>query len=414
MVLSDFNILGFEGLQVIDAVRIRDLKVPVVIVTGTGSEEVAVKAMKRGAADYVIKSPQHIRRLPYTIYEVIEKKRLQVDRQQAEQALRESEERFDLAVRGSTDGLWDWPDMSVDKTWWSPRYFELLGYKEGDFEPNILTLEELLHPDDLERASEAWRLHLEEQQPLDMEYRLRTKSGVYRWFRSRGMTVRDEDGEPIRMAGSIQDITERKQAEAALETANAELTRAANEAHEMALVANAASQAKNEFLANTSHELRTPLTGIIGLLQILNSDLSASREEESEFIESALDTSLHLLEVVNDVLDISNVEAGRLEINLERVRLADVLDEVKKTTGLQARQKGLALQFQVLADLYVQADPVRLQQVLLNLVGNALKFTDSGEVSVNAQPAPDPDYALIEITDTGVGIAPQFLPRAFE
>ena len=227
--------------------------------------------------------------------------------------------------------------------------------------------------------------------------------------RSRAETVHSKSNVHLK-----QEIAERKRAEETLETANVELVRAAEKARELVLIADAANRAKNEFLANTSHELRTPLTGVIGLLQIVNDDLSDSPEEEREFVQTALGSANHLLGVVNDVLDITNVEAGRLEISLERMRLADVLDKVQKAVGMQAQQKGLALQFDSAPGLYVQTDPARLRQVLLNLVGNAIKFTETGRVSVSAQPAADPDYALIEITDTGVGIAPQFLPSAFD
>ena len=127
-----------------------------------------------------------------------------------------------------------------------------------------------------------------------------------------------------------------------------------------------------------------------------------------------MDSSNHLLGVVNDVLDITNVEAGGLDIHLKRMRLADVLDKVQQAVSIQAQQKGLALRFDSVLDLNVQSDPARLRQVLLNLVGNAIKFTETGKVSVSVQPAADPDYVLIEVTDTGVGIAPKFLPSAFD
>ncbi|MBU1937039.1 PAS domain S-box protein [bacterium] len=138
------------------------------------------------------------------------------ERKQMEKELRESEERFELAVKGSNDGLWDWPDINKDEQWWSSRWQELLGYKEGEVQASISTLKALLHPDDLDRVSKAWNVHFENHIPVDIEYRLKTKSGQYRWFRGRGEALWDENGKPVRMSGSIQDITERKQAEKAL------------------------------------------------------------------------------------------------------------------------------------------------------------------------------------------------------
>ena len=142
---------------------------------------------------------------------------------EVEEKLRQSEERFDLAIQGSTDSIWDWPDMSTDKCWWSPRFYELIGYEDGEFEASIANFDAMMHPDDLERAGEALRRHLEEREPLDVEYRLKTKYGEYCWFRARGQTLRDNDGKPVRMAGSIQDITGRKQAEEEIRKLNEEL-----------------------------------------------------------------------------------------------------------------------------------------------------------------------------------------------
>ncbi len=140
-----------------------------------------------------------------------------LERKQVEEELRESEERFELAVKGSNDGLWDWPDVNKDEQWWSARWQELLGYKDGEIQAGVSTLKTLLHPDDLDRVFEAWDAHFENHTPVDMEYRLKIKSGQYRWFRGRGEALWDENGKPVRMSGSIQDITERKQAEEALQ-----------------------------------------------------------------------------------------------------------------------------------------------------------------------------------------------------
>ncbi len=136
------------------------------------------------------------------------------DRERTERALRESEERFSLAVEGSNDGLWDWPDVDNDKEWWSPRWYELLGYKDREIEASYSNFLRLLHPDDLKKTKEAISAHFEQREPVDIEYRLRTHSGEYRWFRGRDQAIWDENGEARRMSGSIQDITQQKKAEA--------------------------------------------------------------------------------------------------------------------------------------------------------------------------------------------------------
>ena len=140
-----------------------------------------------------------------------------VERKRAEDGIRESEQRFDLAIQGSQNGIWDWFDVEQDEQWWSPRFYELLGYENLEILARQSTFRDWVHPDDLDRNLEAIRAHLEEEKPFDLEYRLQTKRGEYRWFHVRGVAIRDEDGKPGRMAGSIQDVHTRRTAEEALQ-----------------------------------------------------------------------------------------------------------------------------------------------------------------------------------------------------
>ncbi len=145
------------------------------------------------------------------------------ERKQVEEALRKSEERFQLAVRGSSDGLWDWPDTKKEQMWFAPRFYELLGYEDGAFEASFSKFKELLHPEDRTSTLAAVSACLSEQAPKDVEYRFRTQSGSYRWFRARGQAFWDEKSQRQRMSGSITDITERQQVEALLKQAHDEL-----------------------------------------------------------------------------------------------------------------------------------------------------------------------------------------------
>ena len=142
----------------------------------------------------------------------------------AEEEGKQAEERLKLTVAGSNDGMWDWPDVNRDEEWWSPRWYELLGYENGEVEASLSNFKAFLHPDDLEGTAESIRAHFEEHAPFDTEYRLRTKSGEYRWFRGRGQALWDQDGRPVRMSGSIQDITDRKHAEVERERYEAMVT----------------------------------------------------------------------------------------------------------------------------------------------------------------------------------------------
>jgi PAS domain S-box-containing protein len=177
-----------------------------------------------------------------------------------------------------------------------------------------------------------------------------------------------------------------------------------------------ASQIKSEFLANTSHELRTPLNSIIGFLGLALDGYCANREEEREFLRNAQQSAKHLLAIINDVLDLAKIEAGRMELELGEVDLKMLLDEVRSLAEVQAQQKKLKLKFQCPDDPSprVYADSGKLRQVLVNLVGNAIKFTDRGSITVRSMVRQERGNVLIEVQDTGVGVPPEMKDRLFE
>ncbi len=338
-------------------------------------------------------------------------------RKQQEEALRKSQVYYQQAERMGKLGYWEWDHINDRLLSCSEQFaqnYEMSMDEALAYFSNGASGLSVIHPDDQERYGQHMDDVNEQREESEFEFKIITRSGAVRHVHVLSEFVRDKQGKVIKSFGTEQDITERVRAELALAAANVELENAVEKARELAVAADQANRAKTQFLANSSHELRKPLTGIIGLLQIVNDDLCESPQEERDLVQTALQSANHQLRVVNDVLDITSVEAGQLEISFERVWLAAVLAEVQQAVGVQAQQKGLALQFNIPLGLYLQVDPARLRQVLLNLMGNAIKFTETGDVSVSAQPAPDPDYALIEISDTGVGIEPEFLPSAFD
>ncbi|TMQ70306.1 MAG: response regulator, partial [Candidatus Eisenbacteria bacterium] len=169
-----------------------------------------------------------------------------------------------------------------------------------------------------------------------------------------------------------------------------------------------ASRLKSEFLANTSHELRTPLNGMMGFLQLVLDGMCRSKDEEREFLKQALQCSRHLLNLINDVLDIARIEAGKLSLDLQKIEIATLFQEVRTVTHVQASQRDVKLVFvePEAEDAAVRCDLNKAKQVLINLVGNSLKFTPKGSITVRAIPRPDLGHVRFEVIDTGIGIPP--------
>ena len=198
-----------------------------------------------------------------------------------------------------------------------------------------------------------------------------------------------------------------RQQQSLLESKNAQLLEYVEE-----LIA--ADRLKNEFLANTSHELRTPLNSIIGFLNLVLDDLCQNEEERKELLGHALKSGRHLLNLINDVLDLARIQAGRLQVDMRDVAIAPLLDEVGNTLGVQAAEKKVDFVMEPIpADLRVQVDDARLRQILVNIIGNAIKFTQKGEVRVRVEADPGSPFVTIVIRDTGIGVPPEKMQRLF-
>ncbi len=214
------------------------------------------------------------------------------------------------------------------------------------------------------------------------------------------------EGEERLYAAIVRDISERVEAERKIEEFARGLEVSNRRLEELNAQLEEASRLKSEFLANTSHELRTPLNGMIGFLQLVLDGMCDSPEEERDFQRQALECSRHLLGLINDVLDIAKIEAGKLAIEITPVDAHALFDEVYTLTHVQAAQKGIKLSFEAPEDrsLRVRGDFGKVKQVLINLVGNSLKFTPKGSIVVRAVPHPELGHCMFEVVDTGIGI----------
>jgi PAS domain S-box-containing protein len=452
------------------------------------------------------------------------------ERVKAEAVLQESEQRYALVTQATHEGIFDW-NMITGDYYLSPRYKEMLGYRDDELSSDPESFFGRIHPEDSLRMADTvarYNEDLSKDRFLD-ELRLLHRNGSYRWMVSRGRILRNSQGEPIRIVGAIGDITDRLESAAKLaasekrlrdvldslygfvglytldgilieanrapleaagvkaedvigkpfwetywwshsseeqtrvremmgRAAQGELVRSEasvlvrdrrqiiidvtfgplrdeqgaicniigfgvditqrKEAEDELLrakeAAETASRAKSEFLANMSHEIRTPMNGIIGLTEVLlDTNLDSEQHEHLTLVQSSAES---LLTIINDILDVSRIEAGKLRLEMQEFSLRDVVLDTLKGLRVSADRKGLNLACEVAADVpaAVRGDPGRLRQVLINLVGNAIKFTDQGSVSVALECDPGGGALHFSVRDTGIGIAAAKQTMIFE
>jgi PAS domain S-box-containing protein len=338
-----------------------------------------------------------------------------------------------LATRAAGLGIWDW-DLVTDTLHWDDRMYALCGVQRGQLGNAHQTWLATTLLEDQAKCDEALQRTVRDGANYDIELRVRWPDGTVRYLRADGQVQRDAQGRALRMTGVHFDITERKQAEFDLlrhrdhllelvdeRTASLRAIIVEQKLTEAKLVAargaaEAANQVKSEFLAKMSHELRTPLNAVIGFsrLAVKAGGMTADQTENLDIIHRS---GQHLLTLINDVLQLSKIESGRMWLSESDVDLGGVLREVVDMLDIRARQGGLKLELvmDAVPDV-VRVDAVKLRQVLINLLGNALKFTMAGVVrlDVRAQSVPDGVTVRFEVSDTGIGIAPEYYEAVFE
>lgn len=333
-------------------------------------------------------------------------------RQAAETELQTTLDRYNLAISGASDGLWDW-DVVSDVMYFSPSYRRVLGYTADEMPKTAADWRAIVHPDDAVRTRAMIRDFLKgREQVYILSFRARHKDGSWRHLRSRGEAQRDASGRVVRISGVHTDVTEQQRLEDDLRALNVHLEAQAHDLRLAKEAAEAANQAKTEFLANMSHEIRTPMNAVIGLARLLGLSAPLS-DKQREFIRVLQQSADSLLDLINDLLDISKIESRNLQLEHMPFRLTDVVAEVVRMLEVPARDKGLRLETRyadtAAAERSYIGDPTRLRQILLNLAGNAVKFTETGEVRIDLACAPSTrgraDQVELRVSDTGIGIA---------
>jgi PAS domain S-box-containing protein len=323
-------------------------------------------------------------------------------RDESEGRVKEALERVERAARGGDAGLWDWR-IGSDEVYYSTHFKTLLGEDDASMPDTGEALRSRMHPDDLALRKMALQSHLEGQGPFDVTVRVRHRNGDYRWFHETGQLVRDDAGTPERVAGAFADVTARMRLEGEL--------RAAKDAAEHAM------QVKSAFLATMSHEIRTPMNGVLGMAELLlSSPLTPEQRENAETIRRSGDA---LLRIIDDVLDVSKIEAGKLKFESARFDLDAAVDDVVELLAEKARARNVRVAAILDADVpqYVTGDVTRVRQILVNLIGNAVKFTENGDITVRVRPlGREPGHLLLrfDVKDTGIGVAADIMPLLFE
>ena len=331
-----------------------------------------------------------------------------------EALVQESADRLALATRAGSVGVWEF-DAVNNRLVWDDQMFRLYGFA-ADVYLDADRWRAALHPDDRERMARDQELAVTGEKDFDTEFRVLWPDGSVHSIRAMALVQRDASGQALRLIGTNWDITAQKEAAEQLRQSNRQLEEATVKANEMALEAARANAAKSSFLANMSHEIRTPMNGVIGMIQLLlETDLT---REQEQYATVAQNSGRMLLALIDDILDLSKIEAGKISLEKLNFNLPRTVNEVVETLRLQASGKGLKLEVRVAEEIpaLLMGDEHRLRQVLTNLTANAIKFTEGGAVKLAAVlegREGDKVTVRFSVTDTGIGIRPDQAEKLF-
>ena len=338
--------------------------------------------------------------VPFEKNKVIAIARNITERKNLENSLKKERQRLDDIIRGTNVGTWEW-NIQTGETVFNERWAEIIGYNLEELTPiSIETWMKFAHPDDLKESNEVLMKHFSgEVEYYEFESRMKHKDGSWVWVLDRGKVfVWDEEKRPLVMYGTHQDITDRKKAEESLRKAKEQ--------------AETANIMKSQFLANMSHEIRTPMNGIVGYLELLKK--TSLSNEQSEFVHGAKSASEILLFLINDILDFSKIEAGKLDIEKSPFELKKIIEDAISILKPKAIEKKIIVEsnFDDEIDNIFDGDGERIKQILNNLIGNAIKFTENGFIRVEV------DYhnsknVEIKVKDTGIGMDEKQVKKLF-
>jgi len=313
-------------------------------------------------------------------------------------SIQENEERYQLAVRGSAAGLWDW-DLRTNEVYYGRGLKEMLGYAPTEFPYNSATFNEAIHPEDLPLIKESLDKHfLSPENRYDVEFRLRVKDGDYHWFHSQGEAVRNKHGKPYRMVGSIADITKRKLTEESITQKNEELIKINKEL--------------DRFVYSASHDLRAPITSLLGLIEVarLENDITSIKKLLSMQERSLVKLDSFIYDIV------SYSRNNRVEIEIEKIDFSSLLDNIYDLLHHMEPAKGIRKEIEIDPDLSFYSDKKRIYVVLNNLISNAIKYGDPSKTDsfIKIRIENSGNGVALRVIDNGEGIDAEFIPKIFD
>ena len=417
IVIADFSLPQFSGLAALELVQKRGMDLPVILVSGHVGEETAVAAMKAGASDFLVKAK--LSRLAPAIRRELCDADTRREARRTELHLHEREAQLAEAQRLAHVGSWR-RNLQTGAADWSDETYQICGRDRHRPPPSFEESLAAVHPDD--RPLITGSLASPYIRQFSQDLRIMRPDGSMRFVHVRCQIMRDASGSATEMVGMLQDVTERKLGEQELRQARDELEVRVGERTAELLqaqrAAEAASHSKSEFLANMSHEIRTPMNAILGYADLML-DPKQTAGDRLNCVQTIRRNAGHLLDVINDILDISKIEAGKLTVERMECSPSQVVSDVASLLRGRAAEKGLTLDvgFRGPFPETIQSDPTRLRQILINLVGNAVKFTGAGGVRLVGSVI-DPGLfsgprMRFDVTDTGIGISAEEISRIF-
>jgi PAS domain S-box-containing protein len=401
--LLDYHVPGVDSTALLREARRAVPETPVVMMTGRGDQEIAVELMKAGAADYLPKASLTSERLASSIRHALEIARAATARRRAEEEVRTQEAHFRTLANAIPQLAWiSEPDGR--RSWYNDRWYEFTGLSFDDVRD--FGWHRIHHPDHLNRVREGQYASFARGEVWEDTYPLRRYDGVYRWFLSRAVPIRDESGRIVRWLGTNTDITEWKEAEL-------ERERLLVMEQESRTRAERAMKLREEILAVVAHDLRDPVHAIaMAAANLL--ELPLPQDQQMKQLVVMRRSAKRMDRLINDLLDVSRMDAGTFAIRHGTVHLAALIEETMDAFELQAAPRRVHLTTELAGDVPpVIGDRDRLAQVLANLVGNAIKFTPDGG-SVRLRAAPLDNGVRVSVEDSGAGIPNDALPHVFD